>query len=60
MWITMMQMMIRWWYVRSSSADDDATDDEYVDKSTARDLQSRFRTVGGLKGTIADEETLYD
>ena len=31
--------------IRSSLADDDATDDEYVDKSTARDLQSRFRTV---------------
>ena len=42
--------------IRSSSGDDDSTDDEYVDKSTARDLQSRFRTVGGLKGTIADEE----
>ena len=35
---------------------DDSTDEEYVDKSTSRDLQSRFRTVGGLKRTIADEE----
>ena len=42
--------------IRSSSGDDDSTDDKFVDKNTARDLQSRFRTVGGRKGTIADEE----
>ena len=42
--------------IHSSASDDDPTDDEFIDKDTARDLQSRFRTVGGLRGTIADEE----